>query len=117
MPAKPRKSRPDKPAVVVLSMPGHIKNRMIDHAHKQGVPYTHWAVHALIAQMDADAGIPPPPPAVAPIPTQVDHLHAYLRGEKLTLPCGREGLSCAGTELPERVGGFGFCPECRIRVS
>ena len=117
MPAKPRKSRADKPAVIVLRLPGHIKNRMIDHAHKQGVPYTNWAVHALIAQMDADAGVPAPPPAVAPIPTQVDQLHAYLRGERLILPCGREGVSCPGTEQVESIGGFGFCPECRIRVT
>lgn len=117
MPAKPRKSRADKPITVVLSMPGHVKNRMIDHARKLGVPYTNWAVHALIAQMDAEAGVPAPPPAVAPIPTQVEQLHAYLRGERLTLPCGREGTSCPGTVSPERIGGYGFCPECRIRVT
>jgi len=116
MPAKPRKSQPDKPAVIVLRVPGHIKNQMIEHAQKQGIPYTNWAVHALINQMNQDTGTPPPPPATAPIPTQLEQLHAYLRGERLLLPCGREGLSCAGTERSERVGGFDFCPECHIRV-
>jgi hypothetical protein len=116
MPAKPRKSKPDKPAVIVLRVPGHIKNRMIEHADKHGVPYTNWAVHALVSQMDMDAGVPAPPPAVAPIPSPVEQLHAYLRGERLTLPCGREGVSCAGTERPERVAGYDFCPECHIRV-
>jgi hypothetical protein len=117
MPAKPRKSKPDKPAVIVLRLPGHLKNSLIDHARRKGVPYTNWAVHALRAQMDADLGVPPPPPAVAPLPTQVDQLHAYLRGEKLLLPCGREGTSCPGTLNPESVAGYYFCPECRIRVS
>lgn len=117
MPAKPRKSRADKPAVIVLRLPGHLKNRLIDYCDSLGVPYTNWAVLALLAQMDAGLGVPAPPPAVAPIPSQVDQLHAYLRGERLTLPCGREGTSCPGTESPERVAGFGFCPECRIRVT
>ena len=116
MPAKPRKSRPDKPAVIVLRLPGHLKNRLVDHCATLGVPYTNWSVLALIAQMEADLKVPAPPPAAAPIPTEVDQLHAYLRGEKLTLPCGREGLSCPGTERPERIAGLFFCPECRIRV-
>lgn len=117
MPAKPRKSKPDKPAVIVLRLPGKYKNRMIEHCARLGVPYTNWAVHALLRQMDDDLGVPPAPPAVAPIPSQVEQLHAYLRGEKLLLPCGREGDSCAGTDHPERIAGYDFCPECRIRVS
>lgn len=116
MPARPRKSRPDKPAVIVLRLPGKYKNRLIDHCERLGVPYTNWAVHALLRQMDSDLGVPPAPPAAAPIPSEVDQLHAYLRGEKLTLPCGREGTSCPGTERPEPIAGFHFCPECHIRV-
>ena len=117
MPARPRKSRPDKPAVIVLRLPGRLKNQLIDYCDSIGVPYTNWAVLALIRQMEAELDIPPPPPAAAPLPSQVDQLHAYLRGERLLLPCGREGLSCAGTERPERIAGFDFCPECNIRVS
>lgn len=116
MPAKPRKSKPDRPTTIVLRLPGKYKNQLIDYCDGLGIPYTNWAVHALLAQMNAGLGVPPPPPAVAPVPSQVDQLHAYLRGERLLLPCGREGDSCPGTESPERVGGYDFCPECHIRV-
>ena len=116
MPAKPRKSRPDKPTTIVLRLPGKYKNRLIDHCKALGVPYTNWAVLALLRQLDAELGVPPAPPAVASVPSHLDQLHAYLRGEKLLLPCGREGMSCPGTESPEPIAGFHFCPECHIRV-
>lgn len=116
MPAKPRRSRPDKPTNVVLRVPGHVKNQLVEHGKKLGVPYTNWAVHALIRAMNDDLGIPPPPPASAPLPSSVEQIHAYLSGEKLTLPCGRVGTSCPGTERPERIAGYDFCPECSIRV-
>jgi len=89
---------------------------MIEHAKKLGVPYTNWAVLALVKHLNDETGVPEPPPARAPLPSPVDELNAYLRGERLLLPCGREGLSCPGTERIEFVGGLGFCPECRIRV-
>jgi len=116
MPAKPRKSRPDKPTVIVLRLPGKYKNAMIEHADGLGVPYTSWCVEALVQALSDERGLPPPPPASAPLPSEVDQLHAYLRGERLLLPCGREALSCAGTENPERLGSSLYCPECRIRV-
>lgn len=116
MPAKPRKSRPDKPAIIVLRIPGHLKNRMIDHGKKLGVPYTNWATHALIRSLNDDLGVPPPPPARVPFPTEADQIRSYLTGERLTLPCGRVGDSCPGTERPERIAGYDFCPECSIRV-
>ncbi len=116
MPAKPRKSNEDQPAVIVLRLPGKYKNRLIEHAERVGVPYTSWCVETLVRAMDAEQGLPEPPRASAGIPTQLESLHAYLNGERLLLPCGREGDSCAGTLSPDRLGSSLYCPECRIRV-
>ena len=116
MPASPRKSKPDTLTHVVLRLPGRLKNEMVAHAESLGVPYTQWCVETLVRAVRDGQGLPPPPPAVAPLPTPVDSLQAYLRGERLLLPCGREGLSCVGTESPERLGSSLYCRECHIRV-
>jgi len=117
MPAKPRKSNDTQPATIVLRLPGKQKNRLVEHAEKLGVAYTNWCIQMLMRALDEELGLPEPPPARAPIPTQTDMIHAYLTGDKILLPCGREGVGCAGTDSPERFGGASFCPECRIRVA
>lgn len=117
MPAKPSKSNPDRPAVIVLRLPGKYKNAIIDHAQQLGVPYTNWCVETLITALNNQQGHPPPPPPAAPLPTPQQQLHAYLTGQKLLLPCGQTGTQCPGTTNPEKLGSHHYCPQCKIRVT
>lgn len=102
---------------IQVRIPGRLKNEIISLAAEQNCSVNIWITQILESAVRAKKGIPEPPPARAPLPTVRDELRAYLKGEKLLTPCGREG-SCTGTETPPMlVDGLGFCSECSIRVS
>ena len=116
MPAKPRKSNPNKPTTIVLRLPGKYKNEIVEHAESLGVPYTSWCVEVLVRALWEGQGLVEAPPASVGVPSRLEVLRGYLSGEGLVLPCGRVGLVCAGSSGGVRLGSGFFCPECRVRV-
>lgn len=117
MPHKPqRANQPDSNYHVILRLPGWLKNQIIDLAAANGVSVNQWLNTAVHKAALEQHGIPEPPQARAPLPTTVDQIRAYAEGEKLVLPCGRQGDSCEGTLNPQPLGVHLYCPECHIRV-
>lgn len=101
---------------VVLRVPGWLKNVIIDLAAENGSSVNQWLLSAIHQATLEQRSIPAPPQARAPLPTTVDQIRAYAEGEKLTLPCGRQGDSCDGTLNPQPLGTHLYCPTCHIRV-
>jgi len=99
---------------VVVQVPGWFKNELIAHCESLETSLNSWIVYTLREGLRAGAGLPPAPPALAPLPTIEDTLRAYVSGERIVMPCGKPG-PCAG-DNPVPLGGFEYCPECSIRV-
>lgn len=115
MPRKPIKAKNhDNDYNVVIRVPGWFKNEIIEHCDELGTSLNSWIIYTLREALRADAGLPPAPPALAPLPTLEDTLRAYVAGERIIMPCGKPG-PCAG-ENPVPLGGFEYCSECSIRV-
>jgi len=113
MPRVPQRAkRRDGKYNVVVTIPGWLKNQLIDHCKKKNVSINEWLATRIYLGITEDKGLPDPPPARSPIPTTADQIRAWAMGERLTMPCGQ-------TECDmkiEEVGNAGYCKSCRIRV-
>lgn len=115
MPYRPiRAKRDDSSYNLVVRIPGKLKNEILDHCEEIGSNLNSWVVFTLMMALREARGLPPPPPATAPLPTIDEVLRAYVLGERLIMPCGKPG-PCPG-EDPVKLGGIDYCPECSIRV-
>lgn len=114
MPHKPQKAKKaDGKYNVVVTIPGWLKNQLIDHCKKQGTSLNTWIGNVLYKAVQAEQGLPEPPPARAPLPTTADQIRAWAAGERIVYPCGR--TECEVT--PQTVNGITYCANCRIRIS
>lgn len=114
MPLKPRIVGEDSVAHLQTRLPGWLKNRIVGRAEAEGLSVQAWVANVLYLAVDSD--FPPPPPARAPIPTEMDALRAYLTGERLLEPCGRPA-PCERREVPEvTVDSVAYCGHCRVRI-
>lgn len=115
MPRKPIKANNSTTDYnLVVRVPGWFKNELIEHCENLDTSLNSWIIYTLREALRASAGLPPAPPALAPLPTIEDTLRAYVAGERLLMPCGKQA-PCAG-ENPVSLGGYEYCPECSIRV-
>ena len=102
-------------AVLYIRVPGWLKNEITEHCNTEGVSVTSWAANALKRAVEDDLGIPPSPPARAPLPTSMDVLRGYLSGEEVLEPCGKPA-PCERTGAIE-VAGVSYCDHCNIRIN
>lgn len=115
MPRQPIRARTDDSNYnLVIRIPGWFKNEILEHVDSLGTQVNIWVTSALREALRAQQGLPPAPPAAAPLPTLDEVLRSYVTGEKLLMPCGKPG-PCAG-EDPVELGSFWYCRECSIRV-
>lgn len=115
MPRQPIRARRDDSSYnLVIRIPGWFKNEILEHVQSLEVPVNTWAISVLREALRAQQGLPPAPPAAAPLPTISDVLRSYVTGEKVLMPCGQPG-PCAGDD-PVELGGYAYCRECSIRV-
>lgn len=114
MPKQPqRQTNPHQTCQIAIRIPGWFKNQIIDHCTKHQIPLHQFVANAVRVALLEDRGVPVPPVGRS-LPTTADEIRAYVGGERLLTPCGREGV-CAGLE-PDVLSGLGFCGECGIRV-
>lgn len=115
MPRRPIRARNEGSSYnLVIRIPGRLKNEILDHCAGIDAPINSWVVSVLLEALRDARGLPPPPPAAAPLPTIDEVLRSYVLGERIIMPCGQPG-PCAG-ENPVKLGGIDYCPECSIRV-
>ena len=113
---KPIKHNDDSIVQLMVRMPGWLKNRIAAHAEAQGVTMNKWAAGVLLRALEADQGIPEPPPARYPLPTTEESIRLVLRGETLFEPCGK-AAPCEREEAgTSEVQGMTFCNHCHIRI-
>lgn len=109
-------SNPDRETVIYLRIPTSLKSAVKEAANGSGLSTNAWVANVLRLALRTGENLPPPPPAVAPLPTPAESLHSYLTDEPLVTPCGRSG-SCPGTtDSPEILHGVHWCRECGIRI-
>ena len=114
MPKQPqRQTNPHQTCQIAVRIPGWFKNQIIDHCQQHHIPLHQFITNALHTAIQTNQGLPPKP-AERPLPTTADEIRAWIAGERLLTPCGREGV-CAGLE-PQVLSGLGFCGECGVRV-
>lgn len=115
MPRRPiRAAKDDQDYNLVVLVPGWFKNELISHCEELGTSINQWVVTALRDALRDAKGLPPPPPARAPLPGLDDQIRAWAVGEKILMPCGKPA-PCPGDD-PEHLAGFDYCKECGIRV-
>ena len=112
MPRKPQKAKlHDGKYNIVLTIPGWLKNDIIKHCKVQGVGINEWATACLLTALREGKGLPPAPPPMKALPTQIEQLRAYLSGETLIQPCGK--TDCDPTF--EQLQNMKFCTKCGVR--
>lgn len=112
----PKHVKPDINAVLYVQMPGWLKNQIIDQSEAEGQSVSSWVQNVLYLAVQEGQGVPPPPPAQAPLPSVGDVLRGYVTGEQIIEPCGRPApceRMAAGTT---RVGDVDYCKHCGIRL-
>ena len=103
--------------VIHLRVPGWLKNEMLERANAEGISLRSWVMMACKAVVDNEVGVPPPPPASAPIPTVQEVVDDYLSGKPGTLaPCGSMWPCSLDSEGTTKLTNVEYCNSCGIRV-
>lgn len=99
-----------------LRLPGWLKNDLLRLAAREGIGLAAYCTVILKEAAEQRHGLPPAPPARAPLPTTADQIRAWATGETLLTPCGQVG-NCPGLDGDTfDLGGVTFCRSCRIRL-
>ena len=107
----------DAMAVIHLNVPGWLKNEMLERANAEGISLRSWVMMACKAVVEGEVGVPPPPPARAPIPTVQEVVDDYMSGANGTMaPCGSMWPCAVDTEGTKKLVGTEYCNACGIRV-
>lgn len=115
MPRSPQRATGET-AYLQVRLPGWLKNEIIDRCEADGISLNAWLVEALQTGIRTDLQLPPPPQAVAPLPTTADMIRQWATGERVLTPCGQELCAALDDEGRWSHDGMGFCRECGIRV-
>lgn len=113
--------RPSKGSAGALSymqirVDGDLKNQIIAQAADAGVSVNTLMTEMIKAWIREQKGLPEPPRARVPLPTEFDVLTAWINGEQVLTPCGKRG-TCDGMEgKTTKNGPMTFCDTCGIRV-
>lgn len=97
---------------VVLRVSGSVKNELLSAAEAHSMSLSNFVLFCCWVQVRADRGIPFPGSAQFTIPDGAVQLRAYLTGERLLQPCGREVCDMSVVE----VAGMEFCDTCNVRI-
>lgn len=109
---KAKKSRhPNSTHFITLAVTGAEKNKLIDGANSRNMPLNEFLRYIIWEFVMSEKSLPPAP-ASRPKPTPDEALRAYLSGEKLLMPCGKE--VCNMDIKP--FGGGEYCNTCGLRV-
>lgn len=116
MSRKPSKGNVGALAYMQLRVDGELKNALIAQADRDGVSLNTLMIEMIKRWIREGRGIPEPPPARAPLPSEFDVLTAWINGEQVLTPCGKRG-TCDGMEGKTTTNGpLTFCTTCGIRV-
>jgi hypothetical protein len=102
----------DRKYGITLSLTGEQKNELIDYAEKIDVSLNALILYASLMFVRAERGIPEPGPSQFAKASLDDVLTAYLRGEKLFQPCGKQECD----QVPTEISGMEFCKTCNLRI-
>lgn len=116
MTRRPKQADPNALNYVAFKVPGALKNEMRAFCKRKGIHMSAWLIELAKHAMREDRGIPEPPIARAPAPTREDEIRAYILGDHLLMPCGKEQSECLVGKNDSTHSGMTFC-ECGIRVS
>lgn len=103
-----------------IRLPGWLKNQVIAHCRDLDCAINGWMIEVIRRALRDEQGLPEPPPARAPLVTAEDEIRAYLRGERILTPCGKQDVSDCTAQQPDGTWdhhGLSFCRSCGIRVS
>ena len=115
MPRRPIKAvHKDQEYNLVVQVPGWLKNELIAYCEGLGTSLNQWVVTMLREALREGRGLPPAPPARAPLPGLDEQIRAWAVGDKILMPCGKPA-PCPG-DTPIELAGFEYCNECGIRV-
>jgi hypothetical protein len=116
MPRRPIKHRDDAVVQLMIRMPGWLKNKIAVHADGKNLSMNKWAAGILFRALQAEQGIPEPPPAKYPLPTLEESIRIQLRGDTLFEPCGKPA-PCEREEAgTSTLQGMEFCNHCQVRI-
>lgn len=103
--------------VIHLRVPGWLKNQMLELANDDGISLRSWVMMACKAVVENKVNVPPPPPAVAPVPTIQQVIEDYLSGSSGTIsPCGKQWPCELDEEGTVKLTNVEYCAACNIRV-
>jgi len=112
MPKEPQKAElPDGKYNIVLTIPGWLKNQILEYCASINSSINEWATSQLLISIRENKGLPPAPEPAAPLPTTADQIRAWATGQKITQPCGRTDCKPEWQQLQNMK----FCSECGVR--
>jgi len=113
MPKQPVRAVDHRTIQLHVTLPGWLKNEILDAATDANVSLNMWVTHALTRQLAYGDDLRPP---VTVMPTADQVIADYLAGRQTLTPCG-ERYPCAGSGSERlEANGLMFCAVCRIRV-
>ena len=115
MPRPPQPAHPDATVTLKTTIPGHLKNRVLQAAQNDGQSLNEWLTTAILTQLNHS--VPAPAPH-APLPEPQDFLREVLTGTPVIGPCGQKWDLCgAHDDRVETPAGHSWCGVCGIRCS
>jgi hypothetical protein len=102
----------DRKYGISLSLSGEQKNELIDYADEIGVSLNALIVYAALMFVRDQRGIASPGPSQFAKASLDDVLTAYVRGERLLQPCGKQECD----QVPTEISGMEFCKTCNLRI-
>ena len=113
MPKQPVRAVDDRTVQLHVTLPGWLKNAVLDAAVDADVSINTWVTHALSRQLECGDDVRPP---VRVMPSSGEVIADYLAGRVTLAPCGVR-FPCEGAGVVRlEAHGLLFCGVCRIRV-
>jgi len=113
MPLKPtRAGSDDGEYQFVVRMTGKLKNSIIDLCLRENCSLNDWALTVIQTAVRAGKGLPAAPPATRAPPGTLEQIRAYVTGERMLMPCGKQKCNM----ILEKTGSLEFCTTCGIRT-
>lgn len=111
--AKPKRADyQDRLYNVGIRISGKQKNLIIDHALAKGITVSQLIEYAVWQFIRNDEGIAAPGPSQFAKTTREDQVRAYLTGETLLMPCGKQTCN----QVSVSFQGAEFCETCNLRI-
>lgn len=112
MPKPQRAQYDDRLYNLGIRIMGKQKNMIIDYAQSQGISVSQLIEYAVWEFIRQEKGIASPGPSQFRTATIQDELRAYLSGESLMKPCGKQECN----QVSILFQGMEFCETCNLRI-